>query len=122
MALVLCTGVDKALLQSRRYVLEAAGHTVVTVTDELTLLAACKENRFDVAVIGQTTGPRMKRRISSLVREHCPQVTVLELYETHIGREVEDADSWLATPVDVPREFPDRVSELANGKKEKDSR
>jgi len=122
MALVLCTGVDKALLQTRRYVLEAAGHTVVTVTDELTLVSVCNQHHFDVAVVGQTTGPRMKRRIASLVREHCPQVPLLELYETHIGREIEDADSWLATPVEVPKEFPDRVSELANDKKEKDRR
>jgi CheY-like chemotaxis protein len=120
MALVLCTGVDKALLQSRRYVLEAAGHTVVTVTDELTLLAACKNHRFDVAVVGQTTGARMKRRIASLVREYCPDTKLLELYETYMGREIDDADSWLPTPVDVPRELPDRVNELAHGKKEKD--
>src|SRR5579859_3193743 len=115
MALVLCTGADKALLQTRRFILEAAGHTVVTVTDEKSLLAACETQAFDVAVIGQSTAPRMKHRIVGLVREHCPDAKVLELYEPHIGRELSDADAWLATPADVPRDLADRVNELANG-------
>ena len=114
-ALILCTGADKALLQTRRYILEAAGHTVVTVTDEPTLLAACKKHAFDVAVIGQSTRSAIKQRIADLVREHCPNVKVLELYHPHLGRIVQDADSWLATPADVPRDLADRVNELANG-------
>jgi CheY-like chemotaxis protein len=115
MALVACTGADKALLQTRRFILEAAGHTVVTITDEKSLLAACKTHTFDVAVIGQSTGPRMKHRIAALVREYCPKAKVLELYVPHLGRELTDADAWLATPTEVPREFADRVNELANG-------
>jgi hypothetical protein len=115
MALVLCSGANQALLKTRRYILEAAGHTVVTVTDESALLAACKKHSFDVAVVGQSTAPKVKHRIASLVREHCPNAKVLELYEPHLGRELKDADSWLATPTDVPRDLADRVTELANG-------
>jgi hypothetical protein len=115
MALVLCTGANKALLQTRRYILESAGHTVISVTDETTLLAVCQKHSFDVAVIGQSTGPKMKRRIAWLVREHCNSAKILELYEPHLGRVLDDADSWLATPVDVPKELVDRVNELANG-------
>lgn len=115
MALVLCTGADKALLLTRRYILEAAGHTVVTVTDEPSLLAVCKKHSFDVAVIGQSTGSVMKHRIASLVREHCPDIKILELYVPHLGRELTNADSWLATPTDVPRDLADRVNELASG-------
>jgi CheY-like chemotaxis protein len=121
MALVLCTGVDKSLLKTRKLILEAAGHTVVTVTDELSLLAACEKHSFDVAVVGQSTGQKMKRRIAALVREHCPDVKVLELYEPHMGQVVDDADSWLATPVDVPKDFADRVDELATGKGKSDT-
>jgi hypothetical protein len=115
MALVLCTGADKALLQTRKFILESAGHTVMTITDEKSLLAACETHTFDVAVIGQSTGPRMKHRIAALVREHCPEAKVLELYQPHLGRELADADAWLATPADVPRDLADRVNELANG-------
>ena len=114
MALVLCTGADKALLKTRRYILEEAGHTVVTVTDEISLRAACAKNRFDVAVIGQSTGPRMKPRIYDLVREYCPNAKVLELYSPHLGRVIDDADSWLPTPTDVPKELADRVTQLAD--------
>jgi len=40
-ALVLCTGVDKVLLETRKLILEHAGHTVVSVSDEVSLLSAC---------------------------------------------------------------------------------
>lgn len=126
MALVLCTGVNSALMRSRRYILERAGHTVVTATDDTTLFAACAGRSFHVAVIGQSAGPAIKRRIAALVREQCPDVKVLELYDLHTGRSVEDADSWLEAPVDVPKDLADRVDELAksdgneSGKSEKE--
>ena len=119
MALVLCTGVDKTLLQTRQYILERAGHSVVTAADELALQTACEEHSFDVAVIGQTTGTSMKRRILDLVRKHCPDAKVLELYQPYVGRVLENADSYLETPVDVPTELADRVSDLVNEKKQK---
>lgn len=116
MALVLCTGVDKALLQSRQLILEHAGHTVVSITDEQTLTTVCKKNSFDVAVIGQTVSPKAKQRIASLVRQHCSGAKILELYPPFEGKALTDADSWLSVPVDVPKELADRVNELAQGK------
>lgn len=73
MALVLCTGVDSSLLTTRRLILESAGHKVVTVTDEKSLLAACKEHKFEVAVVGKMLTQNMKRRIAALLRTHCPE-------------------------------------------------
>ena len=113
MALVLCTGVNLALLETRKYILERAGHTVVTVRDEPTLLAACQRHSFNVAVIGQTTGKHSKKRIWQLVRENCAEAKVLVLYEPLIGPVLNDADAHLATPVDVPTELVDTVNELA---------
>jgi CheY-like chemotaxis protein len=113
MALVLCTGVDEALLQTRRLILEGAGHRVVTVTDEPALITACTVHSFDVAVIGQSVTENSKRRIASLVRQHCPAAKLLELYQPHLGRTLSNADSWMETPADVPRELADRVDELA---------
>jgi hypothetical protein len=113
MALVLCTGVDKALLQTRRLILEHAGHTVVTAMDENNLTAVCQKHSFDVAVIGQSASPNMKLHIASLVRQHCPGSKILELYPLYAGRVLKDADSWLAVPIDVPQELADRVNELA---------
>jgi len=116
MALVLCTGVDKALLQSRRLILEHAGHTVVSVTDEQTLTTVCQKHSFDVAVIGQTVSPNMKHRFAAVVRQHSPDARILELYPLFAGKGLSDADSWLSVPVDVPKELADRVNELAQRK------
>jgi len=117
MALVLCTGIDGSILATRRLILEAVGHKVFTVTDEKALLALCKEHRFDVAVVGQAVDNAIKRRIAALLRANCPQAKLLELYEPHPGRALENADSWMLTTTDVPKDLPDRVDELAKQKK-----
>lgn len=56
----------------------------------------------------------MKRLICSLVKQHCPDMRILELYQPHVGKAVEDADSWLAVPADIPSELADEVARLAN--------
>ena len=117
MALVLCTGVDKALLETRRLILERAGHAVVSVRDETSLLQACQKHSFDVAVFGQTVSPNMKRHVVSLIKQHCPGVKILELYPQFSNRVLPDADAALAVPVDVPKDLADRVNELAKQKK-----
>jgi hypothetical protein len=122
MALVICTGVDQALLNTRRLILEGAGHTVVTVMDETGLRAACKMQSFDVAVIGQAVTPKMKRKVSSLLRENCPAVKVLELFDNRTGRVLDDADAWLMTPAEIPEDLADRVHELARRGKQKQQR
>jgi CheY-like chemotaxis protein len=114
MALVLCTGVNKTLLQTRRLILEREGHTVVTVRDEKKLTASCQKHSFNIAVIGQTVNPNMKLRIASLVRQHCSGAKILELYPLYAEKVLKDADSWLAVPIDVPQELAARVNELAN--------
>lgn len=112
MALVLCTGVDNALLQTRRLILENAGHTVVAVMDESALVKACEKHSFDVAVIGQAVSPNMKRRVSILIKEHCPEVKILELYPPYTEKVLDDADSWLIVPAHAPKELANRVNEL----------
>ncbi len=92
MALVLCTGVDKTLLQIRRFILEREGHAVVTVMDENNLTAICQRHSFDVVVTGQAVSPNMKLRIALLVRQHCPGAKILEPYPLYAGKVVNDAD------------------------------
>ena len=113
MALVLCTGVDPILLETRRLLLERAGHAVTTIRDERELTAACQKTHFEVAVIGQGVTPKMKRVIASRIREHCPSARILELYSPHQGKSLDDADSWMEVPADLPGQLAQRVSELA---------
>jgi CheY-like chemotaxis protein len=113
MALVLCTGIDSVLLQTRRLILERAGHNVVTATDERDIMAACGQHAFDIAVIGQTVSSNGKRQIMVAVRKHCPTAKVLELYRSNTGRILDDADAWLEVPADVPDDLAKQVNELA---------
>jgi CheY-like chemotaxis protein len=117
-ALVLCTGVDPILLQTRKLILEQAGHTVITARSQQELTAACNQYQFDVAVIGQTVSVNMKRIIAGLIREQCRSVKILELHGRYESRSVPDADSWLETPTDIPRDLSSRVTELAEKKKQ----
>jgi hypothetical protein len=36
----------------------------------------------------------MKRHVADLLRKHCPDSNMLELFEGSRGRAIEDADSW----------------------------
>lgn len=54
--------------------------------NEQTLVAACQEHAFVVAVIGQAVSPKEKLRVLSLIRKHCRLVQVLELYPASTGR------------------------------------
>lgn len=113
MAMVLCTGVDKSVLQTRKFLLENSGHEVFVAADENALIAACRQHSFDVAVIGQTASADTKRRISDLIKQHCPEVKILELYPRNADKALDDADSWLVVPVDQANELAERVNDLA---------
>lgn len=113
MATVLCTGIDRGLLETRKMILEQAGHTVVTAQDQVGIITACKQSAIDVAVIGQTVSPGSKKMIATLIRKHSSSAKILELHQAHQARALEDADSWLEVPAGVPQELAERVSELA---------
>jgi CheY-like chemotaxis protein len=111
-ALVLCTGIDPVLMETRRLILERAGHRVIFATSEKELQKACTEQGCDVAVIGQTLSANIKLRILRLLRQHCPSAAVLELHPQYADRALNDADGWLAMPTDHPRELADAVDSL----------
>lgn len=113
MAFVLCTGADPEVMRDRQLFLEKAGHRVVTATNEKELSAACKEHRFDVVIVGQTLSAQMKQHVGSLIRKHCPDAKILELYPISDSRTLEDADSWIEVLGGVPPELADRVAALA---------
>ncbi len=113
MAFVLCTGADPAVMRDRQLLLEKAGHRVVSATNEKELSSACKKHQFDVVIVGQTFSAPMKQHVGSLIRKHCPETKILELYPISDSRTLEDADSWIEVPDGVPPELADRVTALA---------
>ena len=113
MALVLCTGWDQSLLDTRALILKSKGHEVHQARTQSEVVSACESHEFDVAVIGQSLSNRMKPVVASLIRQKCPNVKVLELYQPHLGKAVADADSWLEVPAEIPTDLADRVRELA---------
>ncbi len=113
MAQVLCFGSNKPLEQSRKMLLQRAGHDVVTVMQTDDIEAAFDGRAIDVAIIGQSIPPWQKRRIRDLVRRHCSTAKILELYPPFGARILEDADDWLEVPPKVPTELTERVSKLA---------
>src|SRR6476660_8556445 len=51
MSIVLNTGVYPPLLETRRLILEGAGHVVITTAEDQGIVQACKDYPADVAVI-----------------------------------------------------------------------
>ena len=111
--MVLCTGWDQSLLATRALILQSAGHEVRQARTQNEVVSACAKYQFDVVVIGQTVSVRMKQLIVTLVKQHCADVKILELYQPHLGKAVEDADSWLEVPAEIPSQLAERVGELA---------
>lgn len=112
-ALVLCTGVDSLLLETRKLILERAGHKVIGARNLRQIEAACRKHHFDVAVLGQTLSSENKKSAASLVRKYCGQAKILELFQPHHGKTIADADAWLEVPAEVPQDLAERVTELA---------
>jgi hypothetical protein len=94
-------------------ILRSAGHEVHQAKTQKEVESECAEHSFDVAVIGQSVSGQMKRVAIASIREHCPEVKILELYQPHLGIAIEDADAWLAVPTDIPDDLAQHVSKLA---------
>jgi len=119
-ACVLCVGTDELLMDTRRLLLQRAGHTVVIAADLRIIEAACHERRFDVVVLGDALVPPEKRRVADLVHEVCAGARILELHKVNQRPAVSDADDWMESPAEVPASFAERVSSLAARKGEGD--
>lgn len=116
MALVLCIGWDQSLLDTRTLILKSAGHEVHQARSQKEVASLCEAHQFDVAVIGQPISHRMKHLIAPLIKDHCPDVKILELFNPHEGKALSDADAWLEVPADIPGDLAEHVHELANRK------
>ena len=85
--MVLCTGWDQSLLDTRALILKSAGHEVRQARTQNEVVSECEQHQFDVVVIGQTVSVRMKRVIVAIVKQHCHDAKILELYQPHWGEQ-----------------------------------
>jgi hypothetical protein len=87
-------------MKTRQLILEHAGHTVIPASDDREVKTVCSLHKFEVAIIGQNISAKAKGRVLELVREHCPEVKVLELYPQYASKSLKNADGWLQMPAD----------------------
>lgn len=113
MAIVLCIGVREGLIESRKLILEKAGHRVVRATTLREIVDACRKFHIDVALIGQIGDTSLKREWAALVRLYSPWTKILEIYAPNSGASVNTADSWMESPAS-PWELTDRVTYLSS--------
>lgn len=111
MALILCAGLDPALMQTRLMILERAGNTAIGVRSESEFIAACESYNFEVIVLSQTLSAEFKLRLSAFARLLRPEAKVLELYSAHLGPAI-SADESAPVPLESPGELPSRIESL----------
>ncbi|HKT23656.1 MAG TPA: hypothetical protein VJR04_03575 [Terriglobales bacterium] len=116
MANILCVGKDDALMQTRRVILERAGHVISQACDLRQVIAACESDSFQIAVLGQSLPAAEKLRITSTVLRYCRGIKVLEL---HIGiaPDVSTADAHVRVTASEPEALGDAVSALLRKKR-----
>ncbi len=77
MALVLCTGIDPSVVRTRQLILERAGHVVVPALDEHSLIAACQQNKFEVALPASSANAAVTLRCWNSIP--CPAARSLKM-------------------------------------------
>ncbi len=90
-------------MQTRRMILERAGHTTIGIRSESEFIAACESYNFEVIVLSQTLSAQFKLRLSAFARLLRPGAKILELYSAHVGPAVSAADGSAQVPLEVSR-------------------
>ncbi len=121
MALVLCIGTDVGLMQTRKLILERAGHQVISARDLKTVKQVCRQAELDVVILSQTVNAPEKCRIAELVRQRYRDTQILELHRPgSASKDVPDADDWLEVPAEIPEDLAKHVAALAGSKRRRD--
>jgi hypothetical protein len=80
-ATIFCIRATPALAEATRQLFEQYAYEIVTATDFKQVEAGCANIQFDLALIGDNFEPRIKKAIALLLKEHCPDVPILEIYK-----------------------------------------
>ena len=95
MAAILSISYDRALLETRKLLLEARGHSVVSASSFREAVNHCKKSGFDLFILGHSMPTSEKRALIQTFRAACraPIVSLLRFDEEH----VEEVDYSAAT-------------------------
>lgn len=118
MANLLCIGISSAAMETRRLILERAGHSVIQVRDIREIVVACRNNTFSVVILGQTLPAKEKLRVSEVVRRDCAGAKILELH-TGLAPDLPSADAHLQVATGAPEKLVDCVNELLVGRQKR---
>lgn len=118
---VLCVGVDDTAMQTRRLILEKAGHAVSQARDLREVTAACEAKSFSVVILGHSLNAHEKRRITEVILRECTPAKVLELH-TAMLPDIADADAHLHVTARGPEALVEAVNLLTTPRKKKSSR
>jgi ActR/RegA family two-component response regulator len=105
-------------METRRLILERAGHSVTGVRDIREIVAASRDKIFSVAILGQMLPAKEKLRVCEVVRSHCPGTKILELH-TGFSPELPSADAHLHVAAGALDKLVNCVNELAAGRKKR---
>ena len=116
MANILCIGIGNAAMQTRKMILERAGHTVTQARELREVMAACRVDSFSVAILGPALPRNEKLRVRDLLYIECRDAKVLEL---HIGvaPEISSADAHLQVTASEPEGLVECVESLIMNRK-----
>jgi hypothetical protein len=118
---VLCIGINDAAMQTRRLILEKAGHTVTQARDLRQVKAACENISFAVAILGQSLNPSEKKRIADLVLTSCKIAKILELH-VGVAPDLPEADGHLQINASEPESLVEAVNRLLRTARKKKAR
>jgi CheY-like chemotaxis protein len=105
-------------METRRLILERAGHSVTQVRDLREIVAACRNKIFSVVILGQTLPAKEKLRVCEVLRRDCAGAKILELH-TSFAPELPSADAHLHVAAGAPEKLVDFVNELVVGRKKR---
>jgi hypothetical protein len=103
-------------MQTRKMILQRAGHTVAQARDLREVIASCRSDSFSVVILGPALPRNEKLRVRDVLYIECRDAKVLELH-TGVAPELSSADAHLRVTASAPEGLVDCVESLITSRK-----
>jgi hypothetical protein len=98
-------------LQTRKLLLERHSYEVIPALNFKEVEEACRKDKFDLAMVGHDIEPKIKKAIGLKIREHRPQIPIVEM--CRYSPEIEGS---IFTTTESPAELLQTIAEVCAGK------